>query len=76
MARQKTEVSTYKNLLLRLPEEMLEACRASAKKERRSLNAQLLILLEHSLEKPQERAQHACVPSGGPERPHHAPASP
>lgn len=49
MARPKTEVSDYKGLMVRLPESTLEAFKALAKKQRRSLNAQLVWVIEESL---------------------------
>lgn len=55
MGRPKTEAATYKSLMLRLPTDMLEACKVRATEKRRSLNAQLLCVIEAWLdERPEE----------------------
>lgn len=46
MARPKTAASGYRKIILRLPEEMLKDCKNEAEKARRSLNAQLLCVIE------------------------------
>jgi len=61
MARTKTEVASYKSTVLRLPEWMLVACKAQAAKKRRSLNAQLLCIIEDSLNNTKESASHELV---------------
>lgn len=63
MPRPKTEAASYKSLMLRLPTEVLEACKARAAQQRRSLNAQLLWMLEHGLKEPEETHSHALVGS-------------
>ncbi len=63
MARPKTTAATYKSLMLRLPEPMLEACKSRAEKERRSLNAQLLCVIEDWLRGTQETSDHDLVGS-------------
>ena len=50
MPREKTEAADYKGWLLRLPEEKLEACKGFATQEHRSLNAQLVWMIEQMLE--------------------------
>jgi hypothetical protein len=47
-------------ILLRLPKEMHEACKSRAARERRSLNAQLLVVIDEWLHELEER-QHALV---------------
>ena len=59
MGRPKTEAATYKSLMLRLPIDMLEACKVRAAANRRSLNAQLLSVIEDWLEKPIPKRKHA-----------------
>jgi hypothetical protein len=61
MGRPKTEAADYKSHLLRLPETMLEACKARANKERRSLNAQLLTMIDDWLQTTQQPMQHDLV---------------
>ena len=63
MPRQKTETENNKSLLLRLPEPLLEACRARAKKDRRSLNQQLLTMLEGCINETKEKKNHELVGS-------------
>lgn len=63
MPRQKTEETNDKSLLLRLPERILKACQVRAQRERRSLNAQMLCLLEDALDKTQEKSPHELVGS-------------
>lgn len=58
MGRPKTEAATYKSLMLRLPIDMLEACKVRAAANRRSLNAQLLSVIEDWLEKPVPKRKH------------------
>jgi hypothetical protein len=50
--------------MLRLPVDMLEACRRVATKERRSLNAQLLYMIEEWLQETQEKIPGAYAKSG------------
>ena len=45
-----TELAPYKNLMLRIPTELLEPFKALAAEERRSLNAQILRLIEDRLD--------------------------
>lgn len=59
MGRPKTEAATYKSLMLRLPTEVLEACKVRATYEHRSLNAQLLSVIEDWLEEPMPKRKHA-----------------
>ena len=58
MARPKTEAATYTGIMVRLPKPMLEAFKARATKERRSLNAQFLCVLEEWLQEPHEHKEH------------------
>lgn len=51
MARPKTTVATYKKLMLRLPEDVLQACKTAAEKNHRSMNAQIVHVLIEDLEK-------------------------
>jgi hypothetical protein len=51
MSRPKTEAALYKKLMLRLPVDVLQACRTVAEKNCRSLNAQILYVLIQDLEK-------------------------
>jgi hypothetical protein len=51
MPRPKTDVATYKKLMLRLPENMLVAFQDHARENRRSMNAQILWVLEEWLTK-------------------------
>lgn len=55
MSRPKTEAATYKSLMLRLPERLLEDCKAHATRKHRSLNGQILQFLEICLS---ESAKH------------------
>jgi hypothetical protein len=59
MARPKTEAATYKSLMLRLPADMLEACKVRATEKRRSLNAQLLCVIDEWLHTSEEKPTHA-----------------
>jgi len=59
MGRPLTQAATYKHLMLRLPLPILEACRAGAERERRSLNAQILWVLEEWLQDTAERKDTA-----------------
>lgn len=52
MGRPITEAATYRSLMLRLPDDMLQACKRAAAKERRSLNAQLLCVIDEWLQDP------------------------
>lgn len=63
MPRQKTEEANDKSLLLRLPERILKACRVRAQRERRSLNAQMLCLIENALDEKKEISQHELAGS-------------
>ena len=58
MGRPKTEAATYKSLMLRLPTEVLEACKVRATIAHRSLNAQLLSVIEDWLEEPMPKRKH------------------
>lgn len=49
MPRPKTEAAEYRKLMLRVPETVHEACSRLAEKNRRSLNAQILYMLEDCL---------------------------
>lgn len=62
MARLKTE-AVIKATMLRLPETILEACKARAIKERRSLNAQLQVVIEQWLHEIEEQSPHDLVGS-------------
>jgi hypothetical protein len=55
MPREKTAAADYKKLMLRLPEELLEACQRSALANRRSMNAQILYVLEEWVAKEKAR---------------------
>ncbi len=61
MARPKTEAADYKSLMLRLPEPMLKACKAQATQQRRSLNAQLLCVIDAWLHGQEEKRTHDLV---------------
>jgi hypothetical protein len=61
MARQKKAPVSIVSTMLRMPEATHEACVAQAIKERRSLNAQLVFVIEHWLEQAKEKAPHALV---------------
>jgi hypothetical protein len=63
MPRPKTEAGDYKGLMLRLPEPMLRACKARAEQQRRSLNAQLLCVIDEWLREPEENRSHELVGS-------------
>jgi excinuclease UvrABC nuclease subunit len=47
----RTEAATYQTVTLRFPKEMLASCRERAARERRSLNAELVLMIERCLEK-------------------------
>jgi len=59
MGRPKTEAASYKSLMLRLPTDMLEACKTRATEKRRSLNAQLLCVIDEWLHETQPKREHA-----------------
>lgn len=61
MPRQKLEEANDKMLLLRLPERLLKACQARAVRERRSVNQQMLWLIEIALAQPQDHAAREPV---------------
>ena len=42
MARPKTVVAKYKKLMLRLPQDVLEACKEAAEDNHRSMNAEIV----------------------------------
>ena len=63
MPREKTEISDYKGLMLRLPVPWLEACKRQAQKRHRSLNGQLLEVVEQWLRDTKEITDHECVGS-------------
>lgn len=55
MGRPKTEAATYKSLMVRIPTELLEPFKARAAEERRSLNAQLLCVIEEWLHETEDK---------------------
>jgi hypothetical protein len=61
MGRPKTEAATYKSLMLRLPTDMLEACKERATEKRRSLNAQLLWVIDEWLHETTEKKVYALT---------------
>jgi hypothetical protein len=63
MSRPKTDIADYKGLMLRLPTTYLEACKRQAKKQHRSLNGQLIDVIEHWLRELQEIPDHELVGS-------------
>jgi hypothetical protein len=63
MPRQKMEEANDKSLMLRLPERILKACQVRAQRERRSLNQQMLWLIENALDESQETSHHALAGS-------------
>lgn len=64
MAGFKPEEELSRVHMLRMTEAIHEACKIQAMKERRSLNAQLLKVIENWLEKIEEKSQHALVSAG------------
>lgn len=58
MPRPKTEAADYKKLMLRLPVNVHAACEQRATVNRRSLNAQILFMLEDWLTKEQSHESH------------------
>lgn len=64
MARPRTEAADYKSLLVRMPEEMLEAFKHKTTQKRRSLNAQMLCLIENWLQTEEEKQPHAVTRAG------------
>jgi hypothetical protein len=54
-----TEAATYRELMIRLPDEMLQACKREATKKRRSLNAQLLCVIDEWLHETEQKREHA-----------------
>lgn len=63
MSRPKTVAATYKSLMLRLPTAMLEACKERAAAERRSLNAQLLWVIDEWLQRGRDNTPHVTPPA-------------
>lgn len=59
MGRPKTEAATYKTLMVRLPAEILEAFKVGAAQERRSLNAQLVCVMEEWVQDREQKREHA-----------------
>jgi hypothetical protein len=57
MARPKTAVANYKKLMLRIPEDLLQACRQAAEENHRSMNAQILHVLTQWVN--EEKKSHA-----------------
>jgi hypothetical protein len=55
MGRPKTEAATYKSLMVRIPTDLLESFKALAAEQRRSLNAQLLCLIEDRVHETEEK---------------------
>lgn len=55
MSRPKTDVATYKSLMVRIPTDLLESFKALAAEQRRSLNAQLLCLIEDRVHETEEK---------------------
>lgn len=49
MPRPKTEAAEYKKLMLRLPASILDACSSIALRDHRSMNSQILYVLEEWL---------------------------
>lgn len=65
MPRRKTEETNNKSLMLRLPERILKACQTLAERERRSVNAQMLCLIEDALHEKKEIVPHEFAGSRG-----------
>lgn len=63
MARPKTEAADYKGFMVRLPTPLLQRLRDRASKERRSINAQLVVFLEDLLPEKKENHTHDLVGS-------------
>jgi hypothetical protein len=61
MPGQKLEEVNDKAHLLRMPERMLKACQALAVRQRRSLNAQILWLIDGALDEEREVDPHECA---------------
>jgi hypothetical protein len=59
MGRPITEAATYRGLMIRLPDATLQACKREAAKERRSLNAQLLCVIDEWLHETEQKRDHA-----------------
>ena len=59
MGRPLTEAATYRSLMLRLPDSMLQACKRQAAQERRSLNAQLLYVIDEWLHETEHKKEPA-----------------
>jgi hypothetical protein len=59
MGRPLTEAATYRGLMIRLPDATLQACKREAAKERRSLNAQLLCVIDEWLQEKAQKRDHA-----------------
>jgi hypothetical protein len=58
MPGQKLEEANDKAHLLRMPERMFKACQALAMRQRRSLNAQILCLIDDALDEEKEVEPH------------------
>lgn len=63
MGRPRTEMATHEPVTIRLPHETLETCRQVAKAEYRSLNAQLLLIVEAWMKERAKVAQASPTPS-------------
>jgi len=63
MARTKIDAATYKNLMLRIPTDLLESFKALAAEERRSLNAQLLCMIEDRVQEKESTKKHVYLPT-------------
>jgi hypothetical protein len=63
MARTKTDAAPYKNLMLRIPTDLLESFKALAAEQRRSLNAQLLCLIEDRVQGTEDKKTHVYLPT-------------
>ena len=59
MGRPKTDAATYKNLQLRIPDDLLAFLHELAAEERRSLNAQILRLIEDRRNSPGRKRDYA-----------------
>ena len=51
MARYKTEAADYEAITVRLPKNVMDFFRERAARERRSMNAELLVFIEKCMEK-------------------------
>lgn len=58
MARYKTEAAEYEAITVRLPKNVMNFFRARAARERRSMNAELLVFIEKCMEKESHESQN------------------